>query len=340
MDVFLVDLPGMPTDRDIDFGIDLVSGTHPISIPLYRMTPVELKEMKEKLRELLDKGFIKPSVLPWGALILFGKNKDGTMRLCIDYRQLNKVTIKNNGGIKVDLKKIEAVQSCPRPSSTTDFWSFLGLVGYYRRFIEGFSSIAALMTKLTQKGAPFRWLDECEESFQKLKTASTTTPVPIGIGCVLMQEGSVIAYASHQLKPHEKNYVVHDLELATIVHALKIWRPFCEMPSQILACVVSRSSLYNRIRECQYDNPYLLVLKDTVQHGDAKEVTIGDDRMLRMQSQICLPNIDRLHELILEEAHGLRYSTHPGAAKMYQDLRQHYWRRRMKKDIVGFEPGV
>ena len=80
----------------------------------------------------------------------------------------------------------------------------------------------------------------------------------------------------------------------------------------------------------------MLVLKDRVQHDDARDVTIGDDWVLRIQGRICVPNVDGLRELILEEAHSSRYSIHPGAAKMYQDLRQHYWWRRMKKDIVGF----
>ncbi|XP_070036587.1 uncharacterized protein [Nicotiana tomentosiformis] len=85
-DVFPVDLLGMPPNRDIDFGIDLLPGTQPISIPPYRMVPTESKELKEQLQELLDKGFIRPSVSPWGAPILFVKNKDGFVRMCIDYR--------------------------------------------------------------------------------------------------------------------------------------------------------------------------------------------------------------------------------------------------------------
>ncbi|XP_070017080.1 uncharacterized protein [Nicotiana sylvestris] len=108
-------------------------------------------------------------------------------------------------------------------------------------------------------------------------------------------------------------------------------------PSRVLACVVPRSSLFDRIRERPYDDPHLLVLKDKVQHGDVRYMTIGDNRVLRMQGRICLSNIDGLRELILDEAHSSRYSIHPGATKMYQDLRQHYWWRRTKKDIVGFE---
>lgn len=86
----------------------------------------------------------------------------------------------------------------------------------------------------------------------------------------------------------------------------------------------SQSSLYERIRACQYDDPHLLILRDAMQHDDAKEVSIGDDAVLRMQGRICVPNVDGLHELILEEAQNSWYSIHSGAAKMYQDLRQHY----------------
>ena len=85
----------MPPVKEVEFAIDVYSGTDPISIPPYRMASTELKELKSQLQELLDKGFICPSVSPWGASVLFVKKKDGTLRLCIDYRQLNNVTIKN-----------------------------------------------------------------------------------------------------------------------------------------------------------------------------------------------------------------------------------------------------
>ena len=86
LDVFPTDLPGMPPDRDIDFCIDLEPGTRPISIPLYRMAPAELRELKAQLQELLGKVFIRPSASPWGAPVLFVKKKDGSFRMCIDYR--------------------------------------------------------------------------------------------------------------------------------------------------------------------------------------------------------------------------------------------------------------
>ncbi|XP_075092142.1 uncharacterized protein LOC142172431 [Nicotiana tabacum] len=160
LEVFPADLSGMLPDRDIDFCIDLAPGTQPISILPYRMALPELKELKEQLQDLLDKGFIRPSVSPWVS----------------------------TEGIQVDPKKIEAVQNWPRPTSATEIRSFLGLAGYYRRFVEGFSSIVAPLTRLTQKGAPFRWSDECKASFQKLKTVLTMAPsscFPVTHLCVI-----------------------------------------------------------------------------------------------------------------------------------------------------------
>ena len=146
-------------------------------------------------------------------------------------------------GIRVDPKKIEVVVEWKPPRNVTEVRSFLGLTGYYRRFVKGFSIIVAPMTKLLQKNVKFEWREECQRSFDKLKAFLTEAPVLTqptcgkeyvifsdaslnGRGCVLMQEGKVVAYASRQLKPHEKNYPTHDLELATIVFALKIWRHY------------------------------------------------------------------------------------------------------------------
>ena len=146
-------------------------------------------------------------------------------------------------GIAVDPAKVDAVLAWKSPTNVTEIRSFLGLAGYYRRFIEGFSQKAAPMTKLLRKGVPFDWNDKCEQSFQELKKRLTTAPVlalpepgkaftvycdasRVGLGCVLMQDGRAIAYASRQLKPHEQNYPTHDLELAAVVFALKMWRHY------------------------------------------------------------------------------------------------------------------
>ncbi|KAL4339237.1 hypothetical protein GQ457_08G024000 [Hibiscus cannabinus] len=143
-------------------------------------------------------------------------------------------------GIRVDPKKVEAVVNWKQPKSVTEIRSFLGLVSYYRRFVSGFSKVAAPLTKLLQKGVKYEWSNARQQAFEKLKEALTNAPVLIqpvsgkefvvysdasyiGLGCVLMQEGRVVAYASGQLKTHEKNYPTHDIELAAMVFALKIW---------------------------------------------------------------------------------------------------------------------
>ncbi|GKA17040.1 putative reverse transcriptase domain-containing protein [Tanacetum coccineum] len=347
----------------------------------YRLDPSEIKELSDQLQELSDKGFIRPSSSPWGAPVLFVKKKDGSFRMCIDYRELNKLTVKNryplpriddlfdqlqgssvyykidlrsgyhqlrvreedipktafrtryghyefqvmpfgltnapavfmdlmnrvckpyldkfvivfiddiliysknkkeheehlkailellkkeelyakfskcefwipkvqflghvidSQGIRVDPAKIESIKYWASPKTPTEIQQFLGLAGYYRRFIEGFLKIAKSMTKLTQKGVKFDWGDKQEAAFQLIKQKLCSAPILAlpegsedfivycdasikGLGAVLMQREKVIAYASRQLKIHEKNYTTHYLELGAVVFALKIWRHY------------------------------------------------------------------------------------------------------------------
>ena len=143
----------------------------------------------------------------------------------------------------MDPKNVKAMLEWKQPTSVTEMRSFLCLTGYYRRFIKGFSKLARPMTKLLRKDKKFAWSEACERSFQELKARLTSAPVLVlpdiqksftifcdasrqGLGCVLMQEGKVVAYASRQLRTHEQNYPTHDLELAAVVHALKIWRHY------------------------------------------------------------------------------------------------------------------
>nr|ABA92080.1 retrotransposon protein, putative, Ty3-gypsy subclass [Oryza sativa Japonica Group] len=298
-DVFPDDLPGMPPKRDIEFRIDLVPGTTPIHKRPYRMAANELAEVKRQVDDLLRKGYIRPSSSPWGAPVIFVEKKDHTQRMCVDYRALNDVTIKNKyplpriddlfdqlkeeheqhlrlaleklrehqlyakfskcefwlsevkflghvisaGGVAVDPSNVESVTNWKQPKTVSEIRNFLGLAGYYRRFIENFSKIAKPMTRLLQKDVKYKWSEECEQSFQELKNRLISAPILIlpdpkkgfqvycdaskfGLGCVLMQDEKVVAYASRQLRPHEKNYPTHDLELAAVVHALKIWRHY------------------------------------------------------------------------------------------------------------------
>ncbi|WVZ52851.1 hypothetical protein U9M48_003870 [Paspalum notatum var. saurae] len=362
-DVFPEELLGLPPDRDVKFKIDLIPGMAPVSRRPYRMAPDELKELKTQLQEQLDKGFIRPSSSPWGCPALFVEKKDqGGKRLCMDYRPLNTVTVKNkyplphidilfdqlagakvfskidlrsgyyqikireedipktafstryglyeylvmsfgltnapaffmymmnsvfmneldkfvvvfiddilvyskneeehedhlrtvltrllaNGshilsekGVAVDSSKVEDVLNWKQPETVTEIRSFLGLAGYYRRFIKDFSKTVKPMTSLTKKNAKYLWSPKCEE-VTSLKKSLTSAPVlaqpnvtkPFdvycdasgnGLGCVLMQEGRVIAYASRQLRKHEANYATYDLELAAVVHALKICKHY------------------------------------------------------------------------------------------------------------------
>ena len=144
-------------------------------------------------------------------------------------------------GISVDPEKVEAVMSWERLKSVFKIHSFLGLAGYYKRFIEDFSRLAAPMTRFTWNEVKFEWNDPCEKAFQELKRRLTLAPILIvpkrglrytvycdtskeRLGCVLMQSGRVMAYDSRQLKNQEQSYLTHDMEMETIVFALKVWR--------------------------------------------------------------------------------------------------------------------
>ena len=146
-------------------------------------------------------------------------------------------------GISVDPQKVEAIVDWKPPTNVTEVRSFLGLAVYYRKFVEGFSKIATPLTKLTRKEEKFIWSEACQNSFDELKQRLTTAPVLTlpsgsegftvychaskkGLGCVLMQRDRVIAYALRKLKNNEVNYPTHDLELAAVVFALRIWRHY------------------------------------------------------------------------------------------------------------------
>jgi hypothetical protein len=178
----------------------------------------------------------------------------------------------SKGGIYVDPSKIQDVLSWNVPTSVGEIHSFLGLAGYYRRFIEGFSKTTKPITELPGKDKKFKLTFACEATFQGLKKRLTTTSVLMmpnmekpfsiyydasgqGLGCVLMQDGHVVAYASRQLRKHEEHYLTHDFELATVVHSLKIWRHYligkrCEldMDHKSLKCIFIQPDLNLRQR--------------------------------------------------------------------------------------------
>ncbi|KAH0669628.1 hypothetical protein KY289_024121 [Solanum tuberosum] len=280
-EVFLDDLPKVPLEREIDFDIDIIPDTRPISIPPYRMAPVE---WKEQLKDLLDNGFIRPSVSPWGTPILFVRKKDGSFRMCIDYRQLNKGA---TCFLKIDLRSGYhqlKVKECDIPKTT-----FVTRYGHYEFLVMSFGLINApvafmdLMNRVFKPcldmfvivfiddiliyprneedhashlrivlqtlkdrelyakfskiglyphlelilGVSWAWMAIIGDLFRELKKRLTSAPVltlpegtqgfvvycdasRVGLGCMIIQNGKVIAYASRQLKVHEKNYPTHD----------------------------------------------------------------------------------------------------------------------------------
>jgi hypothetical protein len=209
-DVFPDELLGMPPDRDIEFEIELQPRTAPISKRPYRMPPAELAELKKQLQELLDKGFIRPSTSPWGCPALFVKKKDESLRLCVDYRPLNAVTIKN----KYPLPRIDVL-----------FDQLVGAKVFSKIDLRfGYHQIKIRASDIPKTAFSTRYglYEYLVMSFGlSLPDASGTE-----FGCVLMQDNRVIAYASRAIRPHEQNYPTHDLELAAVVHALKIWRHY------------------------------------------------------------------------------------------------------------------
>ncbi|XP_024164159.1 uncharacterized protein LOC112171166 [Rosa chinensis] len=303
-DVFLEELPGLPPHREVEFRIDLVPGTEPISISPYQMAPAEMSELRLQLENLEIReedipktafrtryGHFEFVVMPFGLtnapaafmdlmnrvvrpyldkfvivfiddILIYSKTQEEhayhlriVLQTLLDHQLYAKKSkcdfwltevkflghVISTAGLSVEPSKVEAVVNWEQPQNVTEIRSFLGLAGYYRRFIQDFSKIALPLTKLTRKGAKFEWDDKCENAFVELKTRLTTAPVLVlpnnvdpyqvytdasgnGLGCVLMQNGQVVAYGSRQLKPHERNYPTHDLELAAIVFALKIWR--------------------------------------------------------------------------------------------------------------------
>nr|GEY62797.1 putative reverse transcriptase domain-containing protein [Tanacetum cinerariifolium] len=297
-------------------------------------------------------------------------------------------------GIHVDPTKIESIKDWVSPRTPTKIRQFLGLAGYFRRFIKGFSKIAKSMTKLTQKDVKFDWGDKQDAIFQQIKQKLCSAPILAlpegskdfvvycdasiqGLGDVLMQREKVIAYASCQLKVHEKNYTTHDLELGEVVFTLKIWRHYLyktkctvftehkslqhildqkelnmkeRVPLRVRALVMTIGlDLPKQILKAQTEAQKLENIKnedlggmliENAKNPEAirtKKLEPSADGTLCLNSRSWLPCYGDLWTMIMHESHKSKYSIHPGSKKMYRDIKKLYWWPNMKANIATYD---
>ncbi|GJU27354.1 putative reverse transcriptase domain-containing protein [Tanacetum coccineum] len=359
--VFPKDLPGLPLTRLVEFQIDLIPRVAPVARAPYRLAPSKMKELLEQLQELSEKGCASTTVIPFGLTNAPADKKEHKEHLKAILELLKKEKL----GIHVDPTKIESIKDWASPRTPIKIRQFLGLIGYYRRFIEGFSKIAKSMTKLAQKGinAPILALPKGSKDFVVYCDASYK-----GLGVVLMQREKVIAYASRQLKIHERNYTTHDLELGSVVFALKIWRHYLYGTKCIV--VTDHKSLQHILDQKELDmrqRCWLELLSDydcdiryhpgkaniralkpeNIENEDVGSMIRKDipreklephaDRTLCLHGRNWLPCYGDLRSVIMQEYHKSKYSIHPDSKKMYQDVKKLYWWPNMKADIATYK---
>ncbi|WMV09183.1 hypothetical protein MTR67_002568 [Solanum verrucosum] len=249
-------------------------------------------------------------------------------RIMGSHHALHKDALRVLMGIEVDPKKTDAVNSWPRPITPSDNISFLCLAGYNNRFVEGFSSIASLLMALTQNKAKFEWSEGCEKNFQELKDRLTSTLV-----LTLSESTDGFVVYCDMVRWLE---LLKDYDMSILYHTNKV---------NVVADALSRLSMGSMaqvedvkkelVRESKQDlDPILVELKELVLKKSIEAFSQGGGGILRYQGGLCVPDVDGLEEQILEKAHSSRYSIHPGATKMYRDLREVYWWNDMKRDIA------
>ncbi|GKA72725.1 putative reverse transcriptase domain-containing protein [Tanacetum coccineum] len=303
--VFLEDFPGLPPTRQVEFQINLVPSAAPVARAPYRLAPSKLQELSTQLQELSDKGFIRPSSSTWGAPNK--KEHEDHLRL---------------------LKKEELYAKFPK----CEFW--LSKVQFLSHVIdnEGIYVDPAKIESIKDWALPNTPTEIRSENFVFYSDASHK-----GLGAILMQREKAIAYASRQLKIHEKNYTTHDLELGAVVFALKTWRHYLYSTKCVvftdhnsLQYILDQKEILNAQAEARKEENYKT--KDLC--GMIKKLEPHADRTLCLRNRSWIPCYGDLRALIMHESHKSKYSIHPGSEKMYQDLKKLYWWPNMKAEIA------
>ncbi|GJV55207.1 putative reverse transcriptase domain-containing protein [Tanacetum coccineum] len=386
-EVFPEDLPGLPPTRPVEFQIDLIPGAAPVAQAPYRLAPSEMKELLEQLQELSDKGFIRPSSSPWGAPLRvreqdipktafqtrYGHYEFQVMPFGLTNAPADKkkheehlkdileLLKKEKLGIHVDPAKIESIKDWASPKTPMEIRKFLGIKFDWGEKEENVFQL--IKQKLCS--APILALPEGSKDFVVYCDASHK-----GLGAVLMQREKVIAYASRQLKVHEKNYTTHDLELGSDLNMRQ--RRWLELPSdydcdirylpgkvnvvadalsckerieplRVRALVMTIGlNIPKRILKAQIEaqKPENLVNEDVggmIRKDIPKErLEPRADKTLCLHGRSWLPCYGDLRSVIMHESHKSKYSIHPGSENMYQDVKKLYWWPNMKTDIAAY----
>ncbi|KAF3680237.1 putative pre-mRNA-processing factor 6-like [Capsicum annuum] len=358
--VLLEDLPGIPPNKKVDFGINLLSDTHPISIPPYRMALTEQKRLKEQLKYLLDKGFVYPSISPWGAP---GSRCFSKIDFYSSYHQLTtgeddipKTAFQACERIKVDPLKVDAVKKWTRPTTPTDIRSFLGLAGYSKRFVESFSSTAAPLIRVVVRPA-LLYGAECwpvkNSHIQKMKVAemrmlrwmcgltrgdrvrNETIREKVGVTSVecKMREAR-LRWFGH-VKRRGMDAPVRRCERL----ALDGFRRGRGRPKKYWGEVIRRDMEQLQLTEdmtLDRKRRGLELLKDYDMslHYHPSKANIVVDALSRLSMGI-LSHVDK-EKKGLTTAHESKYTVYPGSVNMYHDLKEIYWWNNMKRDAANF----